>query len=182
MQEIRIHGRGGQGAVTIAELLARAAVDEGKYGQAFPSFGPERRGAPVLAFCRVDEKQIRLRSQILEPDIAVVLDPGLLEILDPSRGLKKGGILVLNTTASADDLRRKHKFSCRLALVDASTIAREVLRLPITNTAMLGALVMATGVVGIESLEEPLKDRFGRVAELNIKACRRAFEETRIME
>ena len=182
MLEIRIHGRGGQGGVTTAELLARAAIAEGKYGQAFPSFGPERRGAPVVAFCRVDEKQIRLRSQILAPDVVVVLDPGLLAILDPSKGLKKGGILILNTHKSADEVKKDHKFNCRLALVDAATIAKEVLRLPITNTAMLGAVVNATGVIDIDSLDEPLTERFGRIAEVNIKACRRAYKETKVVE
>lgn len=182
MQEIRIYGRGGQGAVTIAELLARAAVSEGHYGQAFPSFGPERRGAPVVAFCRVDDKRIRLRNQILNPDIVAVLDPGLLDVLDPSSGIKKGGILILNTTRSEEEIKRDYKYGCRLALVDASTIAREVLRLPITNTAMLGAIVKSTEVVKMESLIEPLNDRFGRIAKVNIQACQRAYDETKVME
>lgn len=182
MLEIRFHGRGGQGAVTTAELVARAAISEGKYGQAFPSFGPERRGAPVLSFCRVHESPILLRSQIREPDAAVVLDPSLLEILDPSHGLKKDGVLILNSHQSVEDLRKKYKFKCRLALVDASAIAKEILKLPITNTAMLGALLKATAVVKVESLKEPIAHRFGKVADRNFAACERAFKETQIKE
>lgn len=182
MLEIRFHGRGGQGAVTTAELVARAAIAEGQFGQAFPSFGPERRGAPVLSFCRVDSSRILLRAQILEPDVAVVLDPSLLEILDPSYGLKKDGLLILNTHQPAEELRKKYKFKCRLGLVDASTIAREVLKLPITNTAMLGALIRGTEVVKLASMKEPLQRRFGRVADRNLAACERAYQETQIKE
>jgi pyruvate ferredoxin oxidoreductase gamma subunit len=178
MLEIRFHGRGGQGAVTTAELVAQAAVEEGRYSQAFPSFGPERRGAPVMAFCRVDDERIRLRSQIKEPDAAVVLDPKLLDVLDPTAWLKDGGVLVLNSHVSEQELRDKYKIKCRLALVDASKIAIEELKRPITNTAMLGALLKATGVIKLESLEAPIKDRFGKIAEINWKAVNRAFSET----
>jgi len=182
MLEIRFHGRGGQGAVTTAELVARAAIGEGKFGQAFPSFGPERRGAPVLSFCRVDSTQILFRSQIREPDVAVVLDPSLLDILDPSHGLKKDGLLILNSHQPAEGLRKRFKFKCKLALVDASAIAKEILKLPITNTAMMGALVRATGVVKLESLKEPIGHRFGKVADRNFAACERAYQETQIKE
>ena len=90
MQEIRIHGRGGQGAVTSAELIAIAAINKGKCAQAFPSFGPERRGAPVVAFCRVDDKKINIRAKVYNPDVVIVLDPGLIKLLDPSEGMKEG--------------------------------------------------------------------------------------------
>ncbi len=182
MLEIRFHGRGGQGAVTTAELLALSAISEGKFAQAFPSFGPERRGAPVMAFCRVDDKPIRLRAQITEPDVALVLDPGLLDILDPSKGLKKNGVVVLNTRDSAEHVKSTYKMSGRLALVDALTIAIEELGRPITNTAMLGVLIKATGVVNLESLEKQIDIRFGRIAAKNIKAYRRAYNETKIEE
>ena len=168
--------------MTTAELVARAAIAEGKFGQAFPSFGPERRGAPVLSFCRVDTAPIMLRSQIKDPDVAVVLDPSLLEILDPSHGLKKDGLLILNSHQSAEDLRKKYKFKCRLGLVDASAIAREILKLPITNTAMLGALLRTTAVVKLESLKEPIAHRFGKVADRNFAACERAYSQTQIKE
>ncbi|HUT51847.1 MAG TPA: pyruvate ferredoxin oxidoreductase subunit gamma [bacterium] len=178
MLEIRFHGRGGQGAVTTAELVARAAVEEGRYSQAFPSFGPERRGAPVMAFCRVDDERIRLRSQIKDPDVAVVLDPSLLDVLDPASGLKPGGILIINSHVAEQELRDKYQIKCRIALVDATKIAVEEMKRPITNTAMMGALVKATGVLKLESLEAPIKDRFGKIADINWKAVTRAFSET----
>jgi 2-oxoacid:acceptor oxidoreductase gamma subunit (pyruvate/2-ketoisovalerate family) len=178
MLEIRFHGRGGQGAVTTAELVAQAAVSEGRYCQAFPSFGPERRGAPVMAFCRVDDARIRVRAQVKFPDAAVVLDPKLMDVVDATAGMKPGGVLVLNSHESADELRRKYNLKCRLALVNASKIAIEELKRPITNTAMLGALIKASGVVKLESLETPIKERFGKIADINWKAVKRAYDET----
>jgi len=178
MIEIRFHGRGGQGAVTSAEMLALAAIEEEKYAQGFPSFGPERRGAPVIAFARVDEKPIRLRSKIYQPDVAVVLDPSLLKILDPSQGLKQGGLLIINTHKTSAQIRAEFGYKVRLATVDADRIAREELGLPITNTTMLGALVRGSNVVRLESFLPPLRARFGRGAERNEKALRRAFQET----
>ncbi|MBI5969416.1 MAG: 2-oxoacid:acceptor oxidoreductase family protein [Deltaproteobacteria bacterium] len=180
MIEVRFHGRGGQGAVTSAEIIALAAIEEGKYAQGFPSFGPERRGAPVVSFARVDDKPIRLRSKIYQPDVAVVLDPSLLKILDPSQGLKPGGLLIINTNKSIEQIRSEFSFQVRLGIVDADRIAREELGLPITNTTMLGALVRGTGIVQLDSLIPPLKTRFGRGAERNLKALRRAFKETHL--
>lgn len=178
MIEIRIHGRGGQGAVTSAEMIALAAIEEQKYAQGFPSFGPERRGAPVVAFARVDEKPIRLRSKIYQPDVAVVLDPTLLKILDPSQGLKPGGLLIINTNKSIQQIKAEFGYQARIATVDADLIAREELGLPITNTTMIGALVRATGLVQLDSLIRPLQHRFGKAGERNVKALRRAFNET----
>ena len=180
MIEIRFHGRGGQGAVTTADLLARSAIAEGKWAQAFPSFGPERRGAPVLAFCRVSDHKIQHRFQVKNPDLVVVLDPSLLEVLDPTKGLKQGGILVANSELSPGELKKKYKFSCAVATVDASAIAREILKLPITNTAMLGALLKVKNLVNLDSLKEPFQDRFGKVAEMNLNACKRAYEEMKL--
>jgi len=181
--EIRWHGRGGQGAVTSAELLAQAAINEGKYAQAFPSFGPERRGAPVLAFVRISSKQpIRLRSGIVEPDVVVVLDSSLLRIVDVTSGLKNSGIVIINTKKQAEQLGKEFNVDWSLATVDATKIARELLGVPITNTAMVGALIKATDVVRLESLFEPIRHRFGRLAERNIEAMERAYEETLIEE
>ena len=181
--EIRWHGRGGQGAVTSAELLAQAAISEGKYAQAFPSFGPERRGAPVLAFVRIGESEpIRIRAEITQPDVVVVLDPGLLGIINVTSGLKANGIAVLNTKKSAEQIRREFGISSSLATVDATKIARELLGVPITNTTMVGAMLRATGVVRLESLVEPVKKRFGRLAERNINAMKQAYEETVVKE
>ena len=107
MIEIRLHGRGGQGAVTSAELLALAAINQGKYAQAFPSFGPERRGAPVVAFCRIDDKPIKIRANIYHPDIVLVLDPSILRLINVTAGLKEDGILVANTKYSGEELRKE---------------------------------------------------------------------------
>ena len=177
--EIRWHGRGGQGAVTSAELLAQAAINEGKFAHAFPSFGPERRGAPVLAFVRISSKQpIKVRAEIAQPDVVVVLDPGLLRIVNVTSGLKANGMVVINTKKQAEQIRQEFGINCSLAIIDATSIAREILGVPIVNTTMVGALIRATGIVKLESLFEPLRHRFDRLAERNIKAMKRAYEET----
>lgn len=180
MVEIRIHGRGGQGAVTSAELTALAAIELGKYAQAFPSFGPERRGAPVAAFVRVSEKPIVTREKVYEPDFVVVLDPTLLKIVNVEAGLKPGGMVILNTTKSVAEIRKETGIKAKLAVVDASKIALETMRVPITNTTMIGALVKAAGILPLDSLKGPIKHRFGGIAERNITACNRAFEETTV--
>jgi pyruvate ferredoxin oxidoreductase gamma subunit len=180
MIEIRFHGRGGQGAVTSAELVAQAAIDMGKFATAFPSFGPERRGAPVVAFARVDDKPVRLRSKVYKPDVVIVLDPSLLDIANPVDGLSKDGLLVINSSESPETIRKQISFEGRLALTDATKIAKEVIGLPITNTTMVGALVKALEVVSVDSLIEPFKKRFGKIAARNIEAMKRAFEETTI--
>lgn len=182
MIEIRFHGRGGQGAVTSAELTALAAIEQGKYAQAFPSFGPERRGAPVMAFVRVSDEPIRTREKIYEPDIVVVLDPTLLDIVNVASGLKEDGIVVLNTTKSAEEVREVSGISSKLALVDAKRIAIETMGIPITNTTLLGAMLKATDLLPLSALEGPLQDRFGRIAGKNIQASQRAYEETVVEE
>ncbi len=184
MIEIRFHGRGGQGAVTAANILAGAAFAEGKYVQAFPFFGVERRGAPVTAFTRIDEKPIRIKTQIYEPDVVVVLDPSLLEVVDVTAGLKEGGIVIVNTEKTKDEvLKSLKKKPKKLAIVDATSIALDVLGLPITNTSILGAIAKATGVVKIESVEGAIKDTFsGELGEKNAKAAATAFEKTDIYE
>ena len=181
--EIRWHGRGGQGAVTSAELLALAAINEGKFAQAFPSFGPERRGAPVLAFNRISNVgHIRVRAAVTNPDVVVVLDPGLIYITDVTSGLKQDGIVVVNTPKSLADIKSELSGPWKLAVVNATVIAREALGIPIVNTAMLGALLKATEILGLESLVEPIKERFGPRAKNNIDACHRAYEETLMAE
>jgi len=178
MIEMRFHGRGGQGAVTSAELVARAAIERGQYATAFPSFGPERRGAPVVAFARVDERPIRLRSKIYQPDVVIVLDPSLLEIANPAEGIREDGILIINSSHEAASIRKQLSYKGRLALVDAGRIAREVLGLPITNTTMVGALLKGTELMEVEALEGPFKQRFGKIAARNIEAMKRAYVET----
>ena len=180
MKEVRLHGRGGQGAVTSAELVATAGIDEGKYAQAFPSFGPERRGAPVTAFVRVSDSPIRTREKVYCPDIVIVLDSALPSLVKVSEGLHEDGIVILNTNMKESEVRETFGLDSKLAMVDANTIAREVLGLPITNTTMLGALLKATGIVGTDAMEDALDRRFGRLSEKNKAAMRRAFEETTV--
>ena len=182
MIEIRFHGRGGQGAVTSAELLALAAIGEGKYAQAFPSFGPERRGAPVVAFCRINDQPIKIRANIYEPDLVVVLDASLLKIVNVAAGLKPDGILITTSKDSPEKVKKDLKVKNRVAVVDATKIAMEVLGLPITNTTLLGSLVMASGVVKKESFIHPLKERFGRIAEKNISAFEQAYQKTLLIQ
>jgi len=163
--------------------LAQAAIDEGKYAQAFPSFGPERRGAPVQAFNRISgQKPIRIRAGITEPDIVVVLDPGLIGIVSVTSGLKERGTLVINTRDTLEGIEGRLGSGWHIAIIDATSIARELLGVPIVNTTMLGALVKATGIVNLESLFAPLERRFGRIAEKNRNAMQKAFQETLFKE
>lgn len=181
MIEIRWHGRGGQGAVTSAELVALAAIKEGKYAQAMPSFGPERRGAPVLAYNRVSAATpIRTRAPVAEPDVVIVLDPGLLYITDITSGLKRDGALIINTPKSLDIIKSEFGGHWKLAVVNGTAIARELLGVPIVNTTMIGALVKVTEVFNLASLEEPIKERFGARAKNNINACQKAFNEVAV--
>jgi pyruvate ferredoxin oxidoreductase gamma subunit len=179
MIEIRFHGRGGQGAVTSAELLALGAIEEGKHAQAFPSFGPERRGAPVVAFCRINDDDIRIRAVIYRPDIVLVLDPSILRLVDVGNGLKEDGVLVANTRFSPEEIKKELGLKSRVATVDANHIAREEIGLTITNTTMLGALLKAAAVVDKGAMLEPFQERFGRLAQRNIKAFERAYKETK---
>jgi pyruvate ferredoxin oxidoreductase gamma subunit len=177
MLELRFHGRGGQGGVTSAEVLALSAIADGKFAQSFPSFGPERRGAPVKAFARISDTQIRNRTAVTRPNITLVLDPSLLTIVNTSEGLAEGGIQVVNSTHSPEYLHKELGLKGKLVVVDANKIAAEEIGRVITNTTMLGALVKATGLVKKELLEEQLKVRFGRIAQGNINAFNRSYEE-----
>jgi pyruvate ferredoxin oxidoreductase gamma subunit len=181
MIEVRFHGRGGQGAVTSAELIAQAAIKQGLYAQAFPSFGPEKRGAPVQAFLRVSDKPIRLRSKIYKPDHVIILDPTLLGTVNCADGLKLDGFVVINSNKPPEDLKKLFP-GHNIAAVDASTIAKKEMGVPITNTTMLGSLIKATGIVDIESLGEPIQDRFGKIAQKNVNAYMRSHKETTIIK
>jgi pyruvate ferredoxin oxidoreductase gamma subunit len=181
--EVRWHGRGGQGAVTSAELVAQAAISEGRFGQAFPSFGPERRGAPVVAFVRVSNTQpIRIRAEITTPDVVVVLDPGLLPVVNVAAGLKPEGIVIVNSRKTPEQIRDEFKINYRIATVNATAIAKEILGVNIVNTTMVGALLRATGVVKVESIHEPLKERFGKLADKNFNSMKKAYDLTVIKE
>ncbi len=181
MIEIRWHGRGGQGAVTSGEILTLAAIDEGKFAQGFPAFGPERRGAPVAAFTRVDDKQIKMRCNIYNPDVVVVLDAGLIDVVHVTEGLKPDGFLIVNTTRSAKEMKEEVSFSGCVATVDATRIAWDELGRPITNTTMLGAILKLVPIVKVDSLTIPLEKRFGeKIAKKNINALNRAYKEVKV--
>jgi len=178
IREIRIHGRGGQGGVTAAELIARAAYKEGKWVQAFPYFGAERRGAPVKAFARISDNPILIRSQIYNPDYVIVLDESLLDVANVTEGLKKDGIIIINTRKKPSEIDLA---GYRVATVDATGIALElgllVAGLPVVNTAMVGAFAKATGEIRIESVIESIKEEWrGAVGEKNAKAAVLAYE------
>jgi 2-oxoacid:acceptor oxidoreductase gamma subunit (pyruvate/2-ketoisovalerate family) len=179
--EVRWHGRGGLGAVTSAELVARAAISEGRYAQSFPSFGPERRGAPVLAFLRISNEFIKTRTVIYEPDIVVVLDPTLLRAVDVTSGLQENGKIIINSRKSPAELKSEFGYRCPVAAVNATKIAGDTIGLPITNTAMIGVLLKVTEAVKMDSMIEQLQERFGGRAMGNIEAMKRAYKET-VME
>ncbi len=181
MLEIRFHGRGGQGAVTASEMLARAAFEEGNDVQSFPMYGVERRGAPVTAFTRIDSKAVRNKAQIHEPDIVIVMDMALLDAVNVTAGLKPGGKIILNTSKSLDTINMG--VDNPVYGVDASAIAVEH-RLgsrvaPIVNTAILGAVVRATGVVKIETLLDVVRNDAPAKKEENVKATKQAYDEVR---
>jgi pyruvate ferredoxin oxidoreductase gamma subunit len=180
MIEVRWHGRGGQGAVTSVELLAQAAIGVGKYAQGFPSFGPERRGAPVAAFSRINDKKIKVRSGIYQPDVVVVIDSSLIGLVNVTDGLKPDGILIVNTTKTPQEVKKELNFNGTVGTVDGTAIARKELGVPIANTTMIGALLKMTKAVELDSLKEPLDHRFGRLAQNNLSAMKRAYEEIKI--
>ncbi len=179
MIEIRFHGRGGQGAVTSAEVIATAAINSGKFAQAFPSFGPERRGAPVIAFSRISDEQILNRTKIYNPDIVIILDPSIMKIVDVTSGIKENGLVVANTTKSPEELKKDFNKDIRVATVNATHIALDILKRPITNIIMLGAVLKIEPLITIDSLVEPLEARFGKIAAKNIEACKVAYESVK---
>lgn len=179
MIEIRIHGRGGQGAVVASKLLVTAAAREGKKVQAFPFFGAERRGAPVAAFARIDDRKIRLHSEVYNPDWVIVLDPVLYKIIDITSGLKEGGGIILNSPQDPANLPFAKHF--QIATVDASSIAFKhklgSRTEPIVNTAILGAFARVTGIMSIETLAKTIRE-FVPIKPLeNEAAAREAYEK-----
>jgi len=181
MLEIRFHGRGGTGSVLASRALTKAVFYAGKHAIAIPSFGAERRGALVLAFARIDDKKIYKRTQIYEPDIIVVLDDSLLELVNVVQGLKPDGIGVLNSPKKPEDI--KLSSPTQVATIDATKIAKEFLVQPVVNSAMLGALIKSSDFITFEDLEKGIMSVFGtrlgnRMAKMNVEAARIAYEET----
>jgi pyruvate ferredoxin oxidoreductase gamma subunit len=181
MVQVRFHGRGGQGSVTAAELLSVAAFLEGKHAQAFPSFGPERSGAPVVAFCRIDSRPIRLHEPVVEPDVVVVQDATLLHSVDVFQGLEPRGFVLLNSGKSLDELGLAELVArlpnAHARVVDASTLAQRCTGRSLPNAALLGGVAALTGVVGIDAIVEAITKRFRGVArEGNAAAARAAYD------
>ena len=183
MHEIRFHGRGGQGAVLAAKILAKALVQEGKFVKAVPSFGFERRGAPVAAFLRFDEKEIRQTTNIYHPDWIVCLDPTLFKTVDIFEGIKDSGVLVQASAKDVKEVPIPERIK-KVGLCNAFHIALEVFGRSITNTIMLGALLKTTHVVSLDSLSQALGEVAFRDAALgkNIEAVRRGYEETQVYD
>ncbi|MBU1061933.1 MAG: 2-oxoacid:acceptor oxidoreductase family protein [Candidatus Omnitrophica bacterium] len=186
MIEIRWHGRGGQGAKTASQFLGEAALDTGKYIQAFPEYGPERAGAPIRAFNRISDKPIHLHSSVTNPEIVVVVDPTLIKVIDVTDGLDESGILLVNTDKSPEDIRKEVGFNKgKVGTVDATKIALETLKLPMPNMPMLGALLKATPIVSIDELSKRVKVKFlKKIGEektnANLEGIKRAYNEVRI--
>ncbi|WP_298832695.1 2-oxoacid:acceptor oxidoreductase family protein [uncultured Piscinibacter sp.] len=184
MFQIRIHGRGGQGVVTGAEMLSIAAFEQGRDAQAFPSFGSERTGAPVVAFCRIADREIRLREPVMAPDALIIQDPTLLHQVDVFQGLKPDGYVLINSMRSFDELgvgdfvRRFRRE--RLANVPASEIAQRHVGRPLPNAALLGGFAAISGLITLDAVAHAIRDKFaGKVAEGNVAAAAEAFEYVR---
>jgi len=181
MFQVRIHGRGGQGVVTAAEMLSLAAFVEGEYAQAFPSFGSERTGAPVVSFCRIDDREIRVREPIAEPDAVIIQDPTLLHQVDVFSGLRPDGYVLINTERTFDELGLTEFLSTfsreRILTVPASEFAREHVGRPLPNAALLGGFAAISGLITLASVEAAIRQTFkGAVADGNVAASARAYE------
>ncbi len=182
MLEFRWHGRGGQGAWTASELLARTAIFEGKYIQSFPEFGPERMGAPVTAFTRISAEPIRLHCSVYDPDVVVVLDNTLLKTVPVTSGInREEDVIIINSIEEPAKFRRSLKVTTgKVWTVPATEIALKFLGAPITNTALLGAVAKATNVVTMDGIEKNVKERFKpEIAEKNIAVIKQAYEEAK---
>jgi len=181
--EVRWHGRGGQGAKTAAMLFAETAIEEGKYGQGFPDYGPERMGAPMRGFTRVSNNPILVHSSIEEPQVVVVLDQTLLDSVNVVEGVPSDGIIIVNTHLTPKEIREKLKLSDRkIYTLNATQIALDIIGKPIPNTVMLGALIKVTGLFNLDDMEKNITNKFTKkygekVATGNVKAIRRAYEE-----
>jgi pyruvate ferredoxin oxidoreductase gamma subunit len=175
--QVRIHGRGGQGVVTAAEMLSIAAFREGKFAQAFPSFGSERTGAPVVSYCRIDDKEIRVREPILAPDAIIIQDPTLLHQVDVFSGLKPGGAIVINTSKTFEQLGLKElQARFKTCTVPATELAVKHVGRPLPNAALLGGFSAFTKSIKLASVEAAIRDKFpGKVAEANVAAAGAAY-------
>lgn len=177
LKQVRIHGRGGQGAVTASQLLAIAAFHDGKYCQAFPSFGVERRGAPVEAFVRISDEPIHVREHVYEPDYVIVLDPTLLSSVDVARGVKEDGIIIINSNKPASEFKLDTK--AKIETIDMTSVAMEIIGKPFVNVASLGAFAAITNEVTLESIFKAIEQEFAHkkeMGELNKKAAEKLYK------
>jgi len=184
MFQVRIHGRGGQGVVTAAEMLSIAAFEEGRHAQAFPSFGSERTGAPVVAFCRIADSEIRLREPIMAPDALIIQDPTLLHQVDVFAGLKPDGYILINTSKTFAELGLADLVGSyraeRLRTVSATDLALRHVGRPVPNVPLLGGFAAVSGVIRLESVIKAIHDRFsGKLADGNIAAATEAYKTVR---
>jgi 2-oxoacid:acceptor oxidoreductase gamma subunit (pyruvate/2-ketoisovalerate family) len=182
MDEVRFHGRAGQGILTASRLFAQAVILDGKYAQAFPDFGPERLGSPVAAFARIDDQPIELRSQVYTPNAVAVFEESLLDIVPVTQGMIADGKLIVNWTQDNTDKLKQigEKAGVSPLSVNADRIAMELIGSPTVSTIMLGALAQASGYVSIDSLEATVRERFrGSMGETNAKMVRMGFREVR---
>ena len=185
MTEIRWHGRGGQGAKTAAQLVAQVAMAEGRHGQGFPEYGPERMGAPIRGFTRISDGAIRLHCPIERPDVVVVLDDTLVDMPAVSEAVDENTTFVVNTALGPEQMREKLGVEgAKVYCVDATRLSIDELGRPMPNTPMIGALIRATGCISMDAvkgnIEKKFLKKFGRqVAEGNIRAVQRAYEEVR---
>lgn len=181
MFQVRFHGRGGQGVVTGAEMLSIAAFLEGKHAQAFPSFGSERMGAPVVSFCRIDDREIRLREPVLTPDALIIQDPTLFQSVDVFQGLNRNGYVLINSSRSLEYLGIDQYLADfppgHVRCVAATELALRHVRRPVPNAALLGGFVAMTGLISLASVAAAIREQFpGAVGEANVKAAGAAFE------
>ena len=180
MKEISIHGRGGQGSVVLAQFMAIAALEDGKYGQAFPFLGGggERRGKPIMAFCRLSDQPIRLRSRVSKADYVILQDVTILDEVDVVAGLKPGGVLLVNTDKTAEDMGLKGDF--RVVSFSADELAREILGRPIMNTALLGAFAAMTGELSLDATLKAVQSKFpGALGKKNVQVVERSYQMLR---
>ena len=177
MKEISIHGRGGQGSLVLAQFMAIAALEDGKYGQAFPFLGGggERRGKPIMAFCRLSDRPIRMRSRVSKADYVILQDVTILKEVDVAAGIKPGGMILVNTDKSAEDMGLKGDF--KVFSFSADELAREILGRPIMNTALLGAFAAMTGELTLEATLKAVQSKFpGSLGEKNAQVVERSYQ------
>ncbi len=180
MFQVRIHGRGGQGVVSASQMMSVAAFHQGRYSQSFPSFGSERMGAPVMAFVRIDEREIELREPVLDPDLLIIQDPTLFQAIDVFSGLKEDGYVLINSSKSVDELGIEDAVgklpAGHVVTVPATELAQKHLRRPTPNTVLLGAFAAMSDELAMDGVEKAIREKFpGKVGEMNVAAAKAAY-------